>query len=173
MRFTGCGTEHSYYKYRTMLGNSLLYPRRVQCICACIHILCQREFHIRPCGCHNLHSCSQLLREFFLTSHDGFALLVISPLLPCITVIGVTALDMTKWFDTNYHNLTPEIDGAVLKAALERSNWSGYLEQLKTAIKEVRFMMIHSACFEVLWLISIVHSATIVVVKMYAVVVIL
>jgi hypothetical protein len=53
------------------------------------------------------------------------------------SIVGVAALDMTKWFNTNYHNLTPEIDFATLSAAKSRCNWSDYLKLLKNAAVEV------------------------------------
>uniref|UniRef100_A0A6A7G514 5-methyltetrahydropteroyltriglutamate--homocysteine S-methyltransferase n=1 Tax=Hirondellea gigas TaxID=1518452 RepID=A0A6A7G514_9CRUS len=50
-------------------------------------------------------------------------------------VPDIGALDMTKWFDTNYHNLTPEIDAECLANADSLSDWSNFLSLLKDASK--------------------------------------
>jgi 5-methyltetrahydropteroyltriglutamate--homocysteine methyltransferase len=42
---------------------------------------------------------------------------------------GIPALEMTKWFDTNYHYLVPEIDAAVTPAA----NYGDFLELVERA----------------------------------------
>lgn len=42
---------------------------------------------------------------------------------------GVPALELTKWFDTNYHYLVPEYDASVQPSA----NFTGYLETLVRA----------------------------------------
>jgi len=40
---------------------------------------------------------------------------------------------MTKWYDTNYHNLTPEIDASVLAKAKERADFSDFLALIREA----------------------------------------
>jgi len=43
---------------------------------------------------------------------------------------GIPAMDMTKWFDTNYHYEVPEID----QDCSPRSNFTSFLDELKRAI---------------------------------------
>lgn len=43
---------------------------------------------------------------------------------------GIPALEMTKWFDTNYHYLVPEISNKSLKA-----DWSDFVERVSRAQK--------------------------------------
>ena len=45
----------------------------------------------------------------------------------------VTALDMTKWYDTNYHNLVPEID----PSTTPKKDWADYIEMIKKAVAKV------------------------------------
>lgn len=42
---------------------------------------------------------------------------------------GISALEMTKWFDTNYHYLVPEIEGD----AVPKANFRDFLETVKRA----------------------------------------
>uniref|UniRef100_A0A0G4ICA8 5-methyltetrahydropteroyltriglutamate--homocysteine S-methyltransferase n=1 Tax=Chromera velia CCMP2878 TaxID=1169474 RepID=A0A0G4ICA8_9ALVE len=47
---------------------------------------------------------------------------------------GETALDMTKWYDTNYHNMTPEINASVLSRSATYTDLSDYVNLLKNAV---------------------------------------
>ncbi len=66
---------------------------------------------------------------------------------PAAAAAGVTPLEMTKWFDTNYHYLVPELrDGSVVRAATPASGSSTCARRASWASARGRSCSARSRC---------------------------